>query len=50
MLDILLCGRSHEATCEVCGSLSTILKEVTAASKQTTQEAKDLAAQINFQV
>lgn len=42
--------RSVETKCESCGPLKDILLEVTEASEETAKEAKDLAAQIDFQV
>ncbi|OWF45894.1 proline-rich receptor-like protein kinase PERK9 [Mizuhopecten yessoensis] len=44
-----LAKRSLEWKCPTCGQVQNILKPVTSASQQTRQEAKELAAQINFQ-
>ena len=43
-------SRSIEWKCPECGSIKSMLKPVTEASKKTTEEAKELASQINFQV
>lgn len=43
-----LARRSSDWKCDHCGSVSTILKPVTEASKATKEEAKELATQINF--
>lgn len=45
----LLAKKSKEWKCPTCGDVSNILLEVTQESSQTSQEAKELAAQINFQ-
>ena len=42
--------RSQEFKCPDCGIIKDKLKDVTEASKAETQEAKELASQINFQV
>ncbi|KAJ8315744.1 hypothetical protein KUTeg_007894 [Tegillarca granosa] len=44
-----LAKRSLEWKCSTCGNVHNILKPVTAASKETAKEAKELASQINFQ-
>ena len=42
--------RSQDWKCPECGDVSQKLKPVTEASEKATQEAKELASQINFQV
>ncbi len=42
--------RSQEFNCTECGKVKDKLKPVTEASKAETEEAKELASQINFQV
>lgn len=44
-----LAKKSLEWKCPTCGQVQDILKPVTSASQQTQKEAKELAAQINFQ-
>lgn len=45
----ILSKKSLSWKCSVCGNVSDILKPLTDASKETSQEAKALASQINFQ-
>ena len=49
-LNVIFLTRSLEFKCSDCGPVSTILKPVTEASKESNREAKELAKQINFQV
>ncbi|KAH3735459.1 ubiquitin-conjugating enzyme E2 J1-like [Dreissena polymorpha] len=43
-----LAKRSQDYKCPTCGCINNILKPVTEESKKTTQEARELAAQIDF--
>ncbi|XP_045196671.2 ubiquitin-conjugating enzyme E2 J1-like [Mercenaria mercenaria] len=44
----ILAKRSQDFKCPSCGSIQNILKPVTEESKKTTEEARELAAQIDF--
>lgn len=44
-----LAKKSLEYKCPVCGGVKDLLRPVTAASKSDSEEAKELASQINFQ-
>jgi len=46
----LFFSRSQDFKCPTCGSVNNTLKPVTDASKKTTEEAKELASQIDFKV
>ncbi|WAR07258.1 UB2J1-like protein [Mya arenaria] len=44
----ILAKKSQDFKCPSCGNINNILKPVTEESKKTTEEAKELAAQIDF--
>ncbi|XP_060582791.1 ubiquitin-conjugating enzyme E2 J1-like [Ruditapes philippinarum] len=44
----ILAKRSQDYNCPSCGCIKNVLKEVTEESKKTTEEARELAAQISF--
>ncbi|KAL4233274.1 Ubiquitin-conjugating enzyme E2 J1 [Mactra antiquata] len=44
----ILAKRSQDFNCPSCGKLDNVLKPVTEESKKTTEEARELAAQIDF--